>query len=85
MSIKHPMTAYEVYKSPEFQAFCKRFGIAWDLATLDLVITFKRDSLLEVSQVYVLRPEKDVVDTTNAHNREYETSVPKPEFKDAGP
>lgn len=43
---------YRVYHWPEFRAFCKRAGICIDLKTVDIIITIKEGSPLQVEQRY---------------------------------
>jgi hypothetical protein len=49
---KPPVVGYEVWACPEFQAFCRRFGIHWDLLTIEMVITLEADGLVMVQQKY---------------------------------
>lgn len=67
---------FEAYNSPEFRAFCAKYGIAWELHTKELCLLFTEDDL-QVFQRY--RPKArnpKFVDTTNAHNKEFRTAVP---------
>lgn len=41
-----------VYMSEEFQGFCRRFGIAWDIRTVAMTITLPADGLMSVDQSY---------------------------------
>lgn len=41
-----------VWKSPEFMAFCARFGIAWGLRTKKMVITLEVEGAMTVEQTY---------------------------------
>jgi hypothetical protein len=43
---------YEVYRWPEFQAFCKRAGILWDLLTIGMVIHVNVGEMLKVEHTY---------------------------------
>jgi very-short-patch-repair endonuclease len=40
---------YEVYRWPEFRAFCDRAGILWDLRTISMTFTIEEGSRLVVS------------------------------------
>ena len=44
--------SYEVYQWPEFRAFCKRLGLAWELGTLDLNIDMPFDGVVKIRQSY---------------------------------
>lgn len=46
----------EVYTSPEFKAFCERFGIAWELRTRDMTIFLPFDGAMTVTQEYQVGP-----------------------------
>lgn len=43
---------YEVYSSKEFRAFCEKFGIAYDLGTVNITIHLPLDGLMSVVQEY---------------------------------
>lgn len=47
--------SHVVYSSPEFKAFCKRFGIAWGLPTKDITIHIPDQGLMTVTQSYQAR------------------------------
>lgn len=51
---KHPVAhdGYGVYHWPEFQAFCKRAGILWDLRTVSMTFTIEEGACLDVTQTY---------------------------------
>lgn len=68
----------EVYQSEEFQAFCKKFGIAWELSTTRMVITIDFDEMLQVEQRYLPGDRKETADTTNCHNKVWRTRQPIP-------
>lgn len=53
-----PVDTHEVYRSPEFRAFCERFGIAWSLLTRDMVIRLPDEGLMIVEQTYLATDEK---------------------------
>jgi hypothetical protein len=50
----HPtaVDGYGVYRWPEFQAFCKRAGILWDLRTVSMVIYVEEGATLKVEHNY---------------------------------
>ncbi len=48
----HTHMSYDVYHWPEFQAFCRRLGVAYDLPTLDLTITMRFDETVEIAHKY---------------------------------
>ena len=77
-SVAH-VTGFEVYRSPEFKAFCKRFGIAWGLPTKHMVITIEEDCM-RVDQEYLAGEHggspPGVIDTTSAHNVQWRTAIP---------
>jgi len=52
--VKAPEYAHTcvVYSSPEFIAFCKRFGIAHDLQTRSMAIRLQHDDYMTVTQEY---------------------------------
>jgi hypothetical protein len=71
---KRFISGYEVYQSDEFQALCRKFGIVYDIATMDITIHLKMDEFF-VTQTY--RPERPkAVETTSMHNKEFRTFVP---------
>lgn len=81
----NPISGYEVYRSPEFKAFCKRFGVAWGLKTKALTIRLTED-LMTVTQEYVgeeARPgqRSPFIDTTTAHNETFRTVMPRPDHE----
>ena len=49
---------YTAYCSPEFRAFCERFGIPWDLETRVMTIRFARDTALIVEHEYIIIEDK---------------------------
>lgn len=51
---KHPTASdgYAVYRWPEFQAFCKRAGICYDLKTVDMTITIREGLPLSIEHKY---------------------------------
>lgn len=76
-----PPTLQEVYHSPEFKAFCARFGIAWGMPTMDLTIRLPFEGSMEVTQTYRgvdhgAADTPQVVDTTTMHNEKYRTVRP---------
>lgn len=75
VSDMNPVQAIDVYQSPEFQAFCKRFGIAHELQTMDMVLTITFKEGLVVTQTYRATegPRPVTMETTTLHNDEYET------------
>ncbi len=73
--------AHELWPSPEFKAFCERFGIPWGgLRTTGLVVTIPLEGLVTVQHTYqasqVRADTPDTVDTTTTHNKVYRTSQP---------
>lgn len=44
---------FAVYQWPEFQAFCKRAGILWDLHTQSISFTLEEGSAMVVEQSYL--------------------------------
>lgn len=44
--------SHEVYLSPEFEAFCKRFGILWDLRTVNMTIELPVGEAMVIKQTY---------------------------------
>ena len=50
--VNHP-TGFEVYKWPEFKAFCKRLGIEWEAPTIDLCIYIPLDGLVKITTEYL--------------------------------
>ena len=50
---QYHVTGYEVYQWPEFEAFCERAGIAWDLPTKTLKIEMSEGEILAVTQTYM--------------------------------
>lgn len=46
---------YIVYQWPEFQAFCKRLGVVWNLTTIDLSIHIIEGKRVEIEQRYTGR------------------------------
>src|SRR5215831_410332 len=43
---------YEVYQWPEFKAFCRRAGIAWDLNTVDMEFRIVEGEFVIVNHRY---------------------------------
>ena len=43
---------YEVYQWPEFKAFCRRAGIAWDLNTVDMEFRIVEGEALVINHRY---------------------------------
>lgn len=77
----HCDDSYNVYHWPEFQAFAKRLGILWDLRTIDLTIKLIHRQRVVVEQTYAACDNSDVethppINTTTAHNQEFETYTP---------
>lgn len=68
-------SSYDVYRSPEFVAFCRRFGIAHELGTRDLTIRLPFEGVLTVVHEY-LPSQLERTDTTTNHNNEYHTHIP---------
>ena len=74
----------DVWLSPEFKAFCERFGIPHDLRTLDMTIRITMEEMV-VTQTYrgaEADPNKPV-NTSNLHNKQWETKVPSPYVQEA--
>lgn len=46
------IAGYDVYNSPEFEAFARKFGIAWDLNTVNMTIHLPADGPMSVIQEY---------------------------------
>lgn len=46
---------YQVYQWPEFRAFAKRLGFAWDLYTVDATIIVKEGEMVRIVQNYAGR------------------------------
>ena len=79
------VSGFEVYRSPEFQALCERFGIAWGLPTKSLTITLTEDEMVVV-QTYpgTAEPEKKAnkpIDTTTLQNETWRTAMPRPDHE----
>lgn len=71
------VTSFDVYKSPEFRTFCERFGIAWELGTVDLTIELPCKGLMTVTQKYY------ATDGSERPGDEYKkksNDMPEPEF-----
>lgn len=47
-----PASGYDVYRWPEFRAFCKRLGIPWELPTYDIVITIPHEGMVRIDHSY---------------------------------
>lgn len=73
-------TSHEVCHSPEFKAFCQRFGIAHGLPHTKMVITLELDQLMMVEQTYQgsVEPPTKGIDTTHQHNKTWRTFLPNP-------
>ncbi len=56
-SVSPPATSHAVARSPEFRAFCQRFGIALDLPWrgMTIVLGTSPDSMMSVTQEYITR------------------------------
>lgn len=75
---------YAVYGWPEFQAFCARAGILWDLRTINIAFSIKRGERMSVVHEYAASDNPGPapphpIDTTSAHNQTYTTSSPSVE------
>lgn len=70
----------DVYHWPEFKAFAARLGIAWDMATTDLVIEMSLEKCVRITHTYRGTDTSDWEETTTMHNKEYRTFrvPPKP-------
>lgn len=64
---------YDVYTWPEFQAFCKRAGILWDLRTISIEFRIAEGERMVIRQEYAAsdddRPAPTSIDTTNPSRR----------------
>lgn len=59
MAVIKKISGYEVYNSPEFVAFCDKFGIAHSLPTRSITITITEENLI-VDQSYIgVHPNAD--------------------------
>lgn len=76
MKIDH-VCGIDVYHSPEFKAFCERFGIAHGLPTTTVTIKISTEEMT-VAQEYRTGEVKAPVETTTLHNREVRTHAPPP-------
>lgn len=71
------VSGFELYGSPEFQALCKRFGIAYGLLTRKMTIEITEDDVV-VTQSYGADPTSaNAVDTTSLHSKTYRTKEPR--------
>lgn len=61
----------DVFNSPEFNEFCRRFGIATELPTRHMTIRIDFDGVLSVEQEYLATDNKKVVDVTTSLSKEY--------------
>lgn len=61
----------DVFNSPEFNEFCRRFGIATELPTRRMTITIDLDGALSVQQEYLGTDNKKAFDVTTSLSKEY--------------
>ncbi len=74
--VRDPVQVFNVYRSPEFQAFAERFGIAVGLRTTDLTIHLPTDGMMTVTQTYQASVDKtEPIDTTTQWNRTWRTKM----------
>lgn len=73
------MTAFELYKKPEFKAFCDVLGIPWEANTTYLNIEIDVNDIVKITHKYNAKdtPCDKPVETTNLHNQQYKTFQPK--------
>lgn len=80
---RRAVDGFGVYRSEEFQEFCQKFGIAWDMRTTKLVITLEMDEIMMVEHIYQgstkgIQPDEPI-ETTDKDNVKYRTSSPRGE------
>ncbi len=83
-----PITAHELYRTPEFAALCKRLGVAWYLPTLKLTIEVGLpDELVRITHEYQARPgyreqmeKNSMSETTTAFNEAWRTFMHAPDY-----
>ena len=46
------LDGFTLYHTPEFQAFCNRIGLIWELRTTNIVIRIPVEGLVEIEQTY---------------------------------
>lgn len=80
MDGRRHVSGYEVYSSPEFRALCDRFGIAFDLRTVDITLKLTEDHFTVTQTYRASKAMGDAIDTTNLHNKEFRTKEPRPVY-----
>lgn len=56
--VKQNVSGYEVYRSPEFQALCRRFGVVLGLRTKEITLKLTEDEFL-VTQTYLTEEQEN--------------------------
>lgn len=74
VTVNNSVSGYEVYRSDEFKALCKRFGIRWEHLTINITLTLTVDLFTVTSSYLVQAPS--MVDTTTLDNEKYRTKRP---------
>lgn len=78
---------YSVYRWPEFEAFCKRAGILWDLRTISMTITIEEGGMLAVDHKYAgsndQRQATTPIDTSTLHNDTFAAYLPPDQRDDS--
>jgi hypothetical protein len=69
----------KVYYSPEFRAFAEKFGIVWDIGTVELNIHLTVDEMV-ITQTYKGSVEKEneqePVETPTVHTGSFRAFIP---------